>query len=210
MQIVVLDPNTNSIPILTESDVFILRGLFDEKNTSLYNDLLNEIENAPIKGDQSDLWKAWHGETHLIADDHLNWKKSCPTFNMIIKRISDYFDMDVKATRFNLYEDLRDFKPMHFDAAAIDPKKAETQNITIGITFGYTRSIEFEHAKTRARISFPLNNGVVYGFGKDININWRHGIPPIKPEIIEQTNNLNETGRISIIAWGKTNQIKLY
>jgi hypothetical protein len=158
------------------------------------------------------LWKPWHGNTHLIADDHLRWKESCPIFNLIIDRIAKFFDMDVKATRFNLYEDLRDYKPMHFDAAAIDPKKALAQNLTVGISFGYSRSVEFEHAVTRSRVSFPLTNGTIYGFGKQVNIDWRHGIPPIKPEIIneiELTTPKEQTGRVSIILWGKSNQIKL-
>lgn len=209
MQIKVLSP-TLPHPILTESDVFILPGLFDSLDSSIYLKLLEEIENSGKDLDQ--LWKPWHGNTHLIADDHLRWKESCPIFNSIIDRIAQYFDMDVKATRFNLYEDLRDYKPMHFDAAAIDPKKAATQNLTVGVTFGYTRSVEFEHAVNRARVSIPLTNGTVYGFGKQINIDWRHGIPPIKIETIETIEASvpkDQTGRISIIAWGKSNQIKL-
>ena len=209
MQVQVLNP-ARSKPNITESDVFILPGLFDESDNSIYLKLLEEIESA--SKDPNHLWKPWHGNTHLIADDHLQWKKSCPTFNSIIDQIAKYFDMDVKATRFNLYEDLRDYKPMHFDAAAIDPKKAATQNLTVGVSFGYTRSVEFEHAVNRSRVSFPLSNGTIYGFGKQANIDWRHGIPPIKPEIINEIESCTpkeSTGRISIILWGKSNQTKL-
>lgn len=206
MQVQVLDPRVTN-PELTESDVFILKGLFDESDQLIYSQLLEEIETCGK--DPNELWKGWHGNTHLIADDHLRWKDSCPTFNSIIDRIAQYFQMDVKATRFNLYEDLRDYKPMHFDAAAIDPKKAATQNLTVGVSFGYTRSIEFEHAVTRSRVSFPLSNGTVYGFGKQVNVDWRHGIPPIKPEQINSINSTIQTGRISIILWGKSNQSKL-
>lgn len=211
MQIQVLNPSKPN-PIVTESDVFILGGLFDESDQTIYSRLLEEIECASGKSLQNQLWKPWHGDTHLIADDHFQWKKSCPTFNSIIDKIAKYFDMDVKATRFNLYEDLRDYKPMHFDAAAIDPKKALTQNLTVGVSFGWTRSIEFEHAVTRSRVSFPLTNGTVYGFGKQVNIDWRHGIPPIKPEVIdgiEASTPKDQTGRISIILWGKSNQVRL-
>ncbi len=206
MQVQVLDPSVTN-PELTESDVFILKGLFDGSDQLIYSQLLEEIETCGK--DLNELWKGWHGNTHLIADDHLRWKDSCPTFNSIIDRIAQYFQMDVKATRFNLYEDLRDYKPMHFDAAAIDPKKAATQNLTVGVSFGYTRSIEFEHAVTRSRVSFPLSNGTVYGFGKQVNVDWRHGIPPIKPEQINSINSTIQTGRISIILWGKSNQSKL-
>jgi hypothetical protein len=206
MQVQVLNPATPN-PNITESDIFILPGLFDGLDQSIYTQLLDEIESSGK--DLNELWKGWHGNTHLIADDHLQWKKSCPVFNSIIDRIAQFFQMDVKATRFNLYEDLHDFKPMHFDAAAIDPKKALTQNLTVGVSFGYTRSIEFEHAVTRSRVSFPLPNGTVYGFGKQVNIDWRHGIPPIKPEVIKSVESTIPTGRISIILWGKSNQSRL-
>lgn len=49
------------------------------------------------------MWKLWHGDNHLIADDKITWKKDCPTFNMIIDAIRDYFKMDIKATRLNWY-----------------------------------------------------------------------------------------------------------
>ena len=51
------------------------------------------------------LWKLWHGNSHMIADDHLNWKNKCPTFMLVIDRLTKYFNMDVKATRFNYYRD---------------------------------------------------------------------------------------------------------
>lgn len=204
MRIIIATPNVE----ISESDVFLLPDLFDKNDNDLYYKLLDEIDTA--NDDLNEIWKPWHGGTHLIADDHLKWKKQCPTFNMVIDRISSYFNMDVKATRFNLYEDLNDYKSMHFDAAAIDPKKAETQNVTIGVSFGYTRDVEFQHAKNRARVSFTLPNGMIYGFGKQVNIDWRHGIPPIKPEVIEEENKTTKNlGRISIILWGKINQIKL-
>jgi hypothetical protein len=204
MQIVIATSQTQ----ISESDIFLNTDLFDQSDTKIYYKLLDEIENSGTN--INELWKPWHGDTHLIADDHLNWKKSCPTFNMIIDKITKYFNMDVKATRFNLYENLLDYKPMHFDAAAIDPKKAQTQNVTIGVSFGYTRNIEFSHAKTKTRVSIPLPNGMIYGFGKQVNLDWRHGIPPIKPEVITEENKTNKNlGRISIILWGKTDQVKL-
>jgi len=213
MRVIIATPNIK----LSESDLFLLPGLFDQNDNDIYYKLLDEIDNSNVKN-IDELWKSWHGGTHLIADDHLNWKNSCPTFNMIIDKIAEYFNMNVKATRLNLYEDLRDYKSMHFDAAAIDSKKAEIQNVTIGVSFGCTRDIQFQHAENRARISFPIPNGMIYGFGKQVNIDWRHGIPPIKPEVINdlEKNILNDleknilnTGRISIILWGWIDQNKL-
>jgi alkylated DNA repair dioxygenase AlkB len=144
----------------------------------------------------------WHGDSHLIADDHLNWKNKCPTFNHIIKRLAEYFGMDVKATRFNWYRDSSEWKPYHHDAAAVDASKAMKQNFTVGVSFGLTRDAAFEHAKTRTTVEFPLTDGSVYCFSKDVNIEWRHGIPQVPP------SQYSDKGRISIIAWGWVDQFE--
>lgn len=201
MRVVIATPGFQ----LTEKDVFLAPGIFDPSDLDIYFKLIDEINNSGKKPD--DLWKLWHGDSHLIADDHLRWKDLCPTFNMVIDKISKFFNMDVKATRFNLYENFEQFKPMHFDAAAVDPKKALTQNITVGVSFGATRDISFEHAGNRATVSFPLINGTVYGFCKQVNIDWRHGIPQLSPSQREQFETEGKLkGRISIIAWGWANQ----
>lgn len=167
---------------------------------NVYQKLLNEIKDSEV--DQEGLWKLWHGDTHLIADDHLKWKSKCPTFNLVIEKISRYFSMDIKATRFNLYRDSNDWKPFHHDAAAVKEDKAKTQNFTIGLSFGLERSVCFQHAKTRQTIDIPLDNDSLYAFSKDINIEWRHGIPQIPPE------KYKNEGRISIIAWGKIDMME--
>ena len=107
--------------------------------------------------------------------------------------------MDIQATRFNWYKDSSQWKPYHHDAAAVKPDKAKVQNITVGVSFGEEREVSFQHAKKRTVVSIPLVNGSVYIFNKDVNIEWRHGIPQI-PE-----NRQSNKGRISIIAWGKVN-----
>lgn len=206
MRVVLATPN--NLKNISEHDVFLTSNLFDVNDTDIFYKLLDEINNSGLSLDE--LWKPWHGGTHLIADDHLSWKKLCPTFNMVVEQIREYFQIDIKATRFNLYEDLTDWKAYHFDAAAIDAKKALTQNMTIGVSFGITRDITFEHDKSKVKVSFPLDNGVVYGFGKQVNIDWRHGIPQIKPENRQQIEDNNENiSRISIIVWGWLDQIKL-
>ena len=50
----------------------------------------------------------------MIED--LDGKKKCPTFSMVVDRIAKYFEMDVKATRFNWYRDSQEWKPFHHDA----------------------------------------------------------------------------------------------
>ena len=101
---------------ISTRDVILKEDLFcDSNNYDIYNNLLDEIKKSNL--DKSKLWKLWHGDTHLIADDNMNWKEDCPTFNYIIDKVSDYFNMKVTATRLNLYKDNSQWKPYHHDAA---------------------------------------------------------------------------------------------
>ena len=194
MNIIVL--NHNEKYIYNTNDVIIFPNFLQEDNRNdIYNKLLNEIEKSDV--DKINLWKLWHGDTHLIADDNLHWKKQVPTFQFITDKITEYFTMDIKSTRFNLYKDSNDWKPYHHDAAAIKEHIAAIQNFTVGISFGATREISFENAKTKTTISIPLQNCTLYAFSKDVNIKWKHGIPQIHHD------KAHNNGRISIIAWGK-------
>ena len=199
MRILTADGQLQKYPYqYTERDVLVINNMFNDK--TIYNKLLEEIK---LTGEEKDIWKLWHGDNHMIADDRRHgWKEKCPTFNMIIEKVKDYFDMDVKATRFNWYRNTDEWKPFHHDAAAIDKRKAKTQNFTVGISFGYTREAAFQHARRKTTISMPLVDGSVYTFGKQVNIDWMHGIPQIHPD------KKSDEGRISIIAWGYNNQIK--
>ena len=75
---------------------------------------------------QEKLWALWHNDSHVIADDKLNWKKKCPTFNKVLKKMTEYFKMDIKATRFNWYRNSSEWKPFHHDAAAVKVKKLKS------------------------------------------------------------------------------------
>ena len=174
------------------NEVVVTRDLFPEEG--IYEKLVKEMEECGVK--QADLYKLWHGDSHMIADDKLGWKKKCPTFCMVADRIARYFRMDVKATRYNYYRDSKDWKPYHHDAAAVKPDKAKTQNLTVGVSFGHEREASFEHAKHRTTVSMPLPDGSVYCFARDVNVEWRHGILQASPE------SGFDQGRISIIAWG--------
>ena len=179
-------------------DVVLVNGLFgDENDLTMYNNLLEEV-NSYDKDNK--LWKLWHGDTHYIVDDHIDWKKSSPNFNFIVKRIEEYFNMEIKATRFNWYKNSDNWKPFHHDAAAIKPHIAKKQNFTVGISFGVERDAAFENSKNKSVISFPLPNGSIYCFSRDTNILWKHGILQL-PE-----NKKHNEGRISIIAWGWVDQ----
>ena len=178
----------------TPNDVIIVPNFIKDKEA--YDKLFNEINNSKIDTDK--LWKLWHGDSHMIADDNLDWKDKVPTFESIVNLIGKYFRMDIKSTRFDHYQNSNDWKPFHHDAAAVKEHIAKIQNFTVGVSLGATRDIAFEHAKTKTIISIPLKSGSAYAFSRDVNINWKHGVPQIHPD------NAFEEGRISIIAWGQT------
>lgn len=180
---------------ITSRDIIVIPNLFcDKDDLTIYNNILDEIK-------RDDVWKLWHGDSHLIADDKTDWKDSCPTFKMVLNRIAEYFDMDIKATRLNWYRDSAEWKPYHHDAAAIKEDKARTQNFTVGVSFGLRRDASFEHAKNRTRMTVPLPNGSTYTFSDIVNVEWRHGILQYPPD------KYVEEGRISIIAWGKVKMV---
>ena len=124
----------------------------------------------------------------------MNCYDKSPTFNFVIERLKKFFKMDIQATRFNWYKDTSQWKPFHFDAAAVKEDKAQSQNFTVAVSFGACREAAFEHAKTKTVISMPQPDSCIYAFAKDTNIIWRHGI-------LQEVTIRNE-GRISIIAWG--------
>ena len=70
----------------------------------------------------------------------------------------------------------------------LDDKFAIVCASTKGLGFAIAKSLLEEGAE------------VVLCSSKDVNIEWRHGIPQIDCEAIN-----GEEGRISIIAWGWTN-----
>ena len=189
-------------PILYGNEISINNNIFYDKN--MYNLLLSEINKS--------VYKPWHGDTHLIADDShvIDWKSISPTFDKIIKQLCSYFCMTSSATRLNYYTNSDDWKPYHHDAAALKPHIASTQNITVGVSFGQTREISFESThknnNDRTRINFPLHNGTVYSFGNKVNIDFRHGIPRLNENSNEKSNKDN--GRISIIIWGYSSILK--
>jgi len=180
--------------VIVVRDLFIPPGVDPSTDLSIYNKLLEEIQQSGVN--ERLLWQSWHGDSHLIADDKRNWKKACPTFSWVVEKLADYFNMHVEATRLNWYRDSSEWKPFHHDAAALKPDKARTQNITVAVSFGAERDAAFEHAANRCVISMPQPNGTVYTFARDVNILWRHGIPQLPPSM--QHNE----GRISIICWG--------
>lgn len=189
--------DTFTTPLATR-DVVLVPNLFsDYKTGELYTKLVTELEGCGIPRDN--LLKMWHGNdkidgTHLIVDDRSSWKKKCPTFDLVTDRIKKFFKLSIQATRFNWYLDTSQWKPFHFDAAAVKPEIAAKQNFTVAISFGATRDAAFEHAQSKTTVSMPQPDGCAYAFARDTNVIWRHGILQDVP--------VRKEGRISVIAWG--------
>lgn len=181
-----------SQPIINGNEISIINNINWKPN--IIENILKEVPN--------DVYKLWHGDSHCIADDSLKWKENSPTFNYVVDELCKYFNMTASATRLNYYKNGSDWKPYHHDAAALKPHKAKTQNITVGVSFGITRSISFQSAKSYERIDFPLEDGNVYAFGNQVNIDYKHGIVQI-----ENGETFGE--RISIIIWGFSNNLSL-
>lgn len=180
--------------VISSRDVCIVPNLFSDLS-NVYNQLEAEIEASNIPN----LLKRWHGNeeidgTHFILDDKRKWKEQVPTFQLIIKRLEEFFRFRIESTRLNWYKDTSEWKPFHHDAAAVKADKAAVQNFTVAVSFGATRDAAFEHAKTGTTISMPIANGVIYAFSNDTNVIWRHGIL--------QEAQTRDLGRFSIIAWG--------
>ncbi|ARF10970.1 2OG-FeII oxygenase superfamily protein [Hokovirus HKV1] len=114
------------------------------------------------------------------------------TFNEIIEKIKNHFNVEVLCTRLNYYKNGNDYKPLHHDSHAFSNNKKE--NFTVGISFGASREITFMHVKSKKKFNFPQNNGDLFAFNDIINKEFMHGIPKA---------NINVKERISIIAWCK-------
>jgi hypothetical protein len=184
---------------LTTRDVLLVPNLFrDFEENEIYNRLVDELKNCGIPEDKVII--PWHGNnvikgTHMIASDWEKWKRNAPTFNMVISRIREFFNMNVKATRLNWYQDTEQWKAFHFDAAKINPEKAKIQNFTVAASFGRTRDCAFEKDDiSKNVISIPIGDGEIYCFTRETNEIWRHGVLQELPKV--------EEGRISIVAWG--------
>ena len=86
-----------------------------EDDWSLYYKLVDEMRDLQQKGERRSEWVAWHEGAHLITQN----PKGSETFNMIIDRLCEYFNIKRQSigTRFNWYRDSSDWKPFHHDSA---------------------------------------------------------------------------------------------
>lgn len=219
---IIVEKNTDRYPrTLSHDDVVIVPDfLCQEDDWTLYYQLIEEMRASQAKGDKGAEWISWHEGAHLISKN----PAGSATYQLIQDKISKYFDIPMTSvgTRFNWYRDSSDWKPYHHDSAAFNPARGEqsnddfvvyyltsspvarNQNITVGISLGSTRELSFLHAANETTIAFPQTNGMLFSFGRDVNIRWKHGIRAVDPEMQKQEGR----GRVSIILWGNCPNVK--
>jgi hypothetical protein len=173
---IVVGPNRARLgKTISHDDVIVVPEFFcKEDDWDLYYQLVAEMRECQAAGTKNAEWISWAEGAHLISQN----PEGSKTFHMVQDKIRRYFDIpnSTVGTRFNWYRDATDWKPFHHDSAAFNPKRAKNQNITVGVSFGRTRELAFLHAKTGAKIYFPQTNGMLFSFGRDVNILWKHGV----------------------------------
>jgi hypothetical protein len=188
---------------ISHDDVIIIPSfLCDRDDWSIYYRMLREVRESQARDERNAQWESWHEGSHLLTKN----PNGSDTYHHVIDKICDVLaianrdcrDGNSVGTRFNWYRDGSDWKPFHHDSAAFNAQRAEKQNCTVGISFGASRELAFRHAKTGELLYFPQTNGMLFFFGRDVNIRWQHGINALPAD--EQDG----LGRISIILWGLT------
>lgn len=197
-RIVVASPCHVKCPrTLSHDDIICVPELLcAEDDYKTYHKLLEELQGTKTE------WTSWHEGCHLITKT----PQSSPTFQAIVRRLSEYFGVHAKqqGTRFNWYKDAKDWKPFHYDSAAFNAQRAKQQNITVGASFGAERELSFLHVSHGTTLSFPQQNGMAFSFGRDVNLRFQHGIRALPPEKQANIKGAVEAkgGRISIVLWG--------
>lgn len=201
MRILVQQPTAKIQTVLKHDDVVVVPNFFcAEDDWTIYYKLIEEVRALQESQVRDSDWISWAEGAHLITKN----TQGSPTAEMLFKKICDYMDIDpaTASTRFNWYRDSSDWKPFHHDSAAFNAERARKQNITVGISFGSTRELAFLHADNKTKIYFPQTNGMLFAFGRDVNIRWKHGINAL-PE-----SEQDGLGRVSIILWGLCKNVK--
>ncbi|CEL93965.1 unnamed protein product [Vitrella brassicaformis CCMP3155] len=118
-------------------------------------------------------------------------------FQSVLQRLSDYFDLEVYASRLNFYRCGSDWKPYHHDSHAYSKDRGHVQkeDFTVGASFGASRELAFKHKPSGSVFSFPQQSGDIFAFNSLVNERFKHGVPKVDKD--------KAGPRISVIAWGK-------
>jgi hypothetical protein len=120
--------------LLTGHAFYLTEFLCEEKDFTLLEQLALDLKN----NEASSMIK-W--SKHQKYEDPTFSK----TFNSIVARLSEYFDLEVLATRLNFYADNSSYKPFHHDSHAYSNGMKE--DLTVGVSLGATRALVFRHGE---------------------------------------------------------------
>jgi hypothetical protein len=168
---------SNSNKDINSGCVYLPYFFCKEFELEIFNKLMKELEGVQIVN-----WSKHQKYENPIFSE---------TFNEVVKKMAEYFNVKVMATRLNYYEDGNQWKPFHHDSHCYCEDGKE--DFTMGASFGGERELVFLHEETKNIFTFPQRNGDVFAFNDIVNKKFLHGIP--KKERGDK--------RISIIAWGK-------
>lgn len=174
--------------LLANGEAFYLRGWScKETDLTLLQKLSQDLKNS--------------GSSVVAWSKHLKLEgpEFSPTFNALIKKLSSYFDVEVYATRMNLYADGTAWKPFHHDSHAYHSAAGSKEDFTMGLSLGAQRALVFLHEPSGAQFSFPQKNGDVFAFNSRVNAAFMHGVPKLSAEAADVLPG----PRISLIAWGR-------
>jgi len=196
MRVMVSRPALRLDKVVSHDDVIIIPDFFcTADDWNVYYQMVKEMRETQEQGEKRADWVSWHGGAHLLTKQ----PEGSKTFHACLDRVRECFAIagnGQQGTRFNWYRDGSDWKPFHHDSAAFNPVRAADQNCSIGMSFGATRELAFRHAKSQELIYFPVPNGSLFYFGRDVNIRWQHAVNALPLE------DQNGKGRISVVLWG--------
>jgi len=163
---------------VSSCELVVVRNLWPEGDT--YERLAREVEFLPrLRGT--------HFEGVRSRDVGL--------FNEVVDKACRVFRLRLATAKIFLYPNGQSWRPLHQDAHLFSPALQRTQDTSIVISFGATRSLIFEHTRTQEAQEFPMSNGTAVAFGSSVNRHYRHGISSLPlPDACGP--------RISIALWG--------
>jgi hypothetical protein len=175
--------------------VYIERFNCAENDFRILSMLARDLDYESVRGSDDRREGMIEWSKHLRHDN----AEFSETLREIVRRMSEYFDVDVYATRLNFYRDGKDWKPYHHDSHAY--ANGHKEDFTMGASFGASRELSFLHEESKASFEFPQKNGDVFAFSSEVNSKFKHGIPQLLSS--SASRKCDNAPRFSIIAWGK-------
>lgn len=145
-------------------------------------------------------------------------------FTEIVSTLCDHFNVELITCLMNYYKDnYKHWSKYHYDKYKYKHDKIGNNinynnkkhsdiipDITIGASFGITRTLSFLHVLSNESFDIKQKNGDVFAFTQNVNNIFKHGVPKMVQNKINTTKKQyrvkgtsNDEGRISIIIWGK-------